>query len=161
MRGPVIKYSLLVRCFVGEMISIICKCRLSTTKKDNKKNKTLISGWCQKDFKSSKHIRCLFLRAGHDKLIANPMVNGKVQDEMANCSWYTHNHIRHVISFHIGHFRVKLGLIRWIVKFCFVFAAKTHAVSLRSDQLVKVFSFKVRSAWLDRLENYILGCTRI
>ncbi len=49
---------------------------------------------------------------------------------MTNCSLYTHNHIRCLISFHFDHFRVKFGLIRWMVEFCFVFAAKTHAVSV-------------------------------
>ncbi len=32
--------------------------------------------------------------------------------------------------------------------------------AFRSDQLVEVFSFKLRAAWLDHLENYILGCTK-
>ncbi len=32
--------------------------------------------------------------------------------------------------------------------------------AFRSDQLVEVFSLKLRATWSDHLENYILGCTK-
>ncbi len=46
----------------GETISIICKCRLSTTTKIIKKIKHWSADDVKKTSKSSKHMRCLFLR---------------------------------------------------------------------------------------------------
>ncbi len=87
----------------------------------------LIKWWCQ-------------------KLIANPCLLGK----LTYCSWYIHNHIRRVISFHFGHFLIKCGQIRLKIK-----------QKLAQQELWQAFSFKLRAAWTDRLENYIFGCTKI
>ncbi len=80
------------------------------------------------------------------------MLTGKVVDTLSNCSWYIHNHIRHIISFHFGHFWVKFGLICWIVEFCFVFIFSlrhivVHALSLLAlwywcNILIQLLSFK-------------------
>ncbi len=110
------------------MISIICKGRLSTTKKDNKKNKTLISWWCQK-------VQSTCVGYFWELAMANWLLT--VQNKMTNCSWYTHNHIRGVIPFHFGHFRVKYGLLCWVVVLCS--PPKRMLSAFRSDQLVKFF----------------------
>ncbi len=92
-----------------EIISIICKCRsppLPPAKMKINYSPPDLGSW-QLMWKGSMH--CLLLRTGHGKLIANPCLPGK----LTNSSWYIHNNIRHVISFHFGHFRVKFGQIHW------------------------------------------------
>ncbi len=59
-----------------------------------------------------------------------------------------------------------INLVSMKQAFCSGFSQKEYSLcdvlSIGSVCIyIEVFSFKLRAAWSDRLENYILGCTRI